>query len=413
LAESFTAGIAGGSFLTKPMYWLFNNFLTNNDHILPTWWAYSIALGLFFIALPFSRYMHIPTEALLILFRNAGLKVTRPRKGFAEAEIYSCSSCGLCIDACPMNAQKKNLKYSSVYFIRFLRRHNTKKINEIANKCLMCGKCVELCPVGINSCAIKQAQRGTVTNNIKHNYTYLNNIEYAKQPKEEKILYFAGCMTHLTPSISNNLESILAKAKCNYVFADKDGGICCGRPLKLSGREEAAKELIAKNTQMILESGCSTLLLSCPICLKVFKEDYNLKGIKILHHTQFINNLLKERRIEVSKNMQSVVYHHPCDLGRGCGIYNEPLNILEQISEIKHAEKEGKESICCGGSLGSLTLNYADRVKITQSSLQALTINNPDKIVTACPLCLKTFSDQSKTSVEDIAQIVNENIKHN
>ncbi len=117
LAESFTAGISGGSFLTKPMYLLFNNFLSNNMHILPTWWAYSIVLGLFFLAMPFSRYMHIPTEAFLIVLRNAGLKVTKPRKGFAEAEIYSCSSCGLCIDACPMNVQKKNLKSSTQLLI--------------------------------------------------------------------------------------------------------------------------------------------------------------------------------------------------------------------------------------------------------------------------------------------------------
>ena len=36
LAESFTAGIAGGSFLTRPMYWLFSNFLSDTYHILPT-----------------------------------------------------------------------------------------------------------------------------------------------------------------------------------------------------------------------------------------------------------------------------------------------------------------------------------------------------------------------------------------
>ncbi|MBR7156961.1 MAG: hypothetical protein IKD16_01030 [Bacteroidales bacterium] len=74
-------------------------------------------------------------------------------------------------------------------------------------------------------------------------------------------------------------------------------------------------------------------------------------------------------------------------------------------------QKEKKESICCGGSLGSLTLSYQDRVKITQESLKALTWQNPDKVVTACPLCLKTFSDQSTTPVVDIAQAVVENLK--
>ncbi len=414
LAESFTAGIAGGSFLTKPMYWLFNNFLSNDMHILPTWWAYSTAIGLFMLALPFSRYMHIPTEAFLILLRNAGLKVTKPRKGFAEAEIYSCSSCGICIDACPMNIQKKNLPFSSVYFMRFLRRNNIKKMNQIADKCLMCGKCVALCPVGVESCGIKRAQRAIVYNDVKHDYTYLHQAHHTPDNTSSgdngKVLYFAGCMTHLTPSIIKNLTGIFELSGTEYVFADKDGGVCCGRPLILAGREDAAKEVIARNSQMIQESGCRKVVLSCPICLKVLKEEYNLKGIELLHHTQFINSLIEEGKIKVKRGNESLVYHNPCELGRGCGIYKEPLNVLQQLGELKKAEKEGKESICCGGSLGSLTLSYEDRGKITQGSLNALTVNNPDKIITACPLCLKTFADKSSRPVVDIAQIVNENI---
>ena len=446
LAESFTAGIAGGSFLTKPMHWLFANFLSNDLHILPTWWAYSTALGVFFLALPFSRYMHIPTEAFLIMLRNAGIKATHPRRGFAEAEIYSCSSCGICIDACPMNVQKKNLKFSSVYMIRFLRRRNAKKTKEIADKCLMCGKCVALCPVGVDSCNLKRAHRTTENNNIQYDYSYLsaakhpangntatplqaasqaaisqencNNEQAAvdqtnnapTSQKEDKILYFAGCMTHLTPSILKSMVEIFELSGSKYVFADKEGGVCCGRPLILAGRKDAANEVIARNTQLIQGSGCNKVVLSCPICLKVLKEEYRLQGIELLHHTQFIDSLLKEGKIKVKNNGESMVYHNPCELGRGCGIYREPLNVLEQIGELRKAEKEGKESICCGGSLGSLTLTYDERAKITQGSLNALTINNPGKIVTACPLCLKTFADKSSVPVEDIAKIVRDNI---
>jgi Fe-S oxidoreductase len=441
LAESFTAGIAGGSFLTKPMNWLFANFLSNDLHILPTWWAYSTALGVFFLALPFSRYMHIPTEAFLIMLRNAGIKATHPRRGFAEAEIYSCSSCGICIDACPMNVQKKNLKFSSVYMIRFLRRRNAKKTKEIADKCLMCGKCVALCPVGVDSCNLKRAHRATENNNIQYDYSYLSAAKHpaphntptstqatsmqetsspaattedscnvAQAQKEDKILYFAGCMTHLTPSILKSMVEIFELSGSKYVFADKDGGVCCGRPLILVGRKDAANEVIARNTQLIQGSGCNKVVLSCPICLKVLKEEYRLQGIELLHHTQFIDSLIKEGKIKVKNNGESMVYHNPCELGRGCGIYREPLNVLEQIGELRKAGKEGKESICCGGSLGSLTLTYDERAKITQGSLNALTINNPGKIVTACPLCLKTFVDKSSVPVEDIAKIVRDNI---
>lgn len=218
-------------------------------------------------------------------------------------------------------------------------------------------------------------------------------------------------MTHLTPAIIRSMTSIFETVKEKYVFADKEGGICCGRPLILAGRTDAAKEVIEKNRELVRSSGCKTIVLSCPICMKVFKEEYNLQGVTILHHTQYINNLILQGRLKLNKSEESFVYHDPCELGRGCNIYNEPRNVISAIGELKKADKEKDKSICCGGSLGSLTLDYADRTQITRESLQALTIENPDKIVTACPLCLKTFGDQSDTPVIDIAQAVADNIK--
>ena len=80
LAEGFTADISGGSFLTKSLNVVLHSFLSDSMNMLPTWWAYSIALGIFMCVLPFSRYMHIPAEILLIPMRNAGIKISSARK---------------------------------------------------------------------------------------------------------------------------------------------------------------------------------------------------------------------------------------------------------------------------------------------------------------------------------------------
>ena len=403
---------------------------------MPVWWMYSICLGLFFAAMPFSRYMHILTEVLWILLRNAGIQPSHPRKGVAEAEIYACSSCGLCLDACPMNVQKKNLKYSSVYFIRFLRRHNEKKINAIADKCLMCDKCHALCPVGVDAPALRRAQRATVNDSLAYNYSYLqrcepavkvnvgvNAVEVNAAPPAPEVMYFAGCMSHLTPRIIKSVEKVFKAASVDYVFADRDGGICCGRPLMLAGKTSAARETIAANRKMILDSGCKTLVLSCPICYKIFKDEYDLKGIEILHYTQYIKRLVEQGRLKLSACDERIVYHDPCELGRGCGVYEEPRNVLSQVGNLVKAAKEGDESICCGGSLGSLTLDSRDRAKITESSLMNLVVNKPQTIVTACPLCLMTFSgpaldvvagntceEGTSVKVKDFAEVVSQHL---
>lgn len=408
LAEGFTAGISGGSFLTKSVWLLFSNFLSNDYHILPTWWAYSIALGTFFFCLPFTRYMHIPTEIFFITLKNAGIKSWHPRKGYALAEIYSCSSCGMCIDACPMNAQKKNLKYSSVYFIRFLRRRNRRKMEEIADKCLQCGKCVAVCPVEVDSCRLKLLSRERHRDGkIKADYTYLqsvNTVESAE--KRPKVLYYAGCMSQLTPSIGKAMGSLLDKASVEWSPMDKDGGICCGRPLILSGRREEAQAMIQRNTELILASGADTLLVTCPICFKVFREEYNLPGIRVVHHSQYLNELVKSGALKVEKDDIRMVYHDPCELGRGCGIYEEPRELLSKVCELVPAGHERDESICCGGSVGSITLSHEERVHITDAAVEDLMTNHPQEIVTACPLCLKTFSPRSARKVRDLAEVI-------
>lgn len=412
LAESFTAGISGGSFLTKPMYWLFSNFLSDTYHIIPTWWVYSSVLGVFFLLLPFTRYMHIPTEAFYIILRNAGIKASHYRKGYTTAEIYSCSNCGMCIDACPMVVEKKNTRFVTVYFNRFLRRRNYRKCSEIADKCLMCGKCVAVCPVGIDSCNLKMQLREQreYPGNISQ-YKYLETLPQV-EPAAGKVLYYGGCMTQLTPIISKSLTQILTKGGIDFQYMDRDGGICCGRPMLLAGKKEQAKKIIENNTRLILESGCSTLLVSCPICYKVFRENYTLPGIKVIHYTEYIHQLIQEGKIVVNSTKdEKIVYHDPCELGRRCKIYEEPRTVLSQIAQVVEAEKHHDESVCCGGSLGSLTLSYDDRKDITYYSLKNLQFNSPEKIVTACPLCMKSYSSLSDIPVVDFAQIVSENIK--
>jgi Fe-S oxidoreductase len=406
LAESFTADISGGSFLTKSINYLVHGFVANPDNALPIWWGYSIALGVFLFALPFSRYMHIPTEILLIFLRNAGIKATSFRNGYAEAEIYSCSRCGICIDACPMGVNLGDIKFSTVYTIRLLRKRENAL--EGAEKCLMCNKCVEVCPVGINSTQLKLLYRQTFNDTGDHDFSYLP-IQNIKR-NQEKILYYAGCMTHLAPAIYLSLFKILKKAGIEYNFMDADGSICCGRPLMLSGDFKGASQLIDKNKDIILNSGCTTLLLSCPICYKVFREEYNLQGIEIAHHSLYINDLLNSGKIKVDRVNESFVFHDPCELGRGSNIYDEPRELLSSIGILKDSPEEKGESICCGGSIGTLTMPFERRKRITEHSLSMLYTNNPDALVTACPLCLKTFSPVNSKRTADIAQVVSEHL---
>ena len=399
LAESFTSGISGGSFLTRGFGMVFESFVANEALILPTWWAYSIALGVFFFALPVSRYMHIPTEMLLIVLRNAGIKSKETHAGYGNIELYSCSRCGICIDACQMSSAARLDRKTTVYFMRMLRSQKG-DIEAAAQQCMMCGRCIQACPVGIDSCRLKQ--------NVRRSESFYSPAQYQYFPPTETIradvLYFAGCMTHLTPAISRAMQTIFERADVNYRFMDEDGGICCGRPMMLLGQEKSASLMVEKNTDIILQSNAGLLVTSCPVCYKIFNDKYDLP-IPVMHHSQYIEQLMDKGAVTVHHTGLSAVYHDPCDLGRNSGIYNPPRQALRQMTNLLDSRYEREEGLCCGASAGNALLTNDQRRKIAGDALKKLTEEKPDVLVTACPLCKKTFAGAGSQRVEDIAQV--------
>jgi len=399
-AESATCGIHGtGGFLTGTVGAAMAAVLPLDVIEYPLWWAYSIDLCIFFLCLPFSRYMHIPTEMLLIFFRNWGIKLKPDNPILEEVMILSCPRCGICIDRCQLNTNLGNHDTQAVYFLQRIR--NGEVHTAQAKNCLMCGRCESVCPVGIDLNAIRLRHRQNFT--PKEVVLPYEN----KEAKRVDVVYFTGCMGHLVPKTKDAMVKILNASGDKYWFMDADGGICCGRPMKLAGQTDAAEKLMQKNRQSIIDSGARTLVTSCPICYKVFKEDYNL-DIEILHHTEYIDRLIANGRIKVGKRDISVTYHDPCELGRGSGIYKQPRSVIQNVATLKAITDECKHSLCCGGSLANITLTSDEKRKIAEQTMHTLTANHPDVVATACPLCKKTFDRTHIAPVADVAELVAE-----
>lgn len=400
LAESTSAVLLNnGSFLTNTT----GNFLFNPQFAslvnYPLWTAYSVSLGFFFIALPYSRYMHIPTEVLLIIFRNAGIKLKKRTNTYTEVQIYSCSRCGLCLDNCQMsNAGIKNSQ--SVYLLKSIRNNDLN--DEQLFNCLLCGKCQVDCPVGIDINDLRITQRIESTLQYNSSYDYL---ETGTTPNTD-VVYFAGCMTHLTPGIIHAMQQIFDLTGERYWFFDKEKAPCCGRPLILAGQYDAASKLIENNTQQILASGAKKLVVSCPICYKVFKEDYHLHNIEIIFHADYILRLVKTQKLHPFKNNERLIYHDPCELGRGTGMYDIPRELISKTGQLIPIKNEKQSSLCCGGSLGNLKIKQDERSQIRDYAVNEYLNYTPDYLVTACPLCKKTFARNRNIEVVDIAEIV-------
>ncbi|MEG1910004.1 MAG: (Fe-S)-binding protein, partial [Bacteroidales bacterium] len=151
--------------------------------------------------------------------------------------------------------------------------------------------------------------------------------------------------------------------------------------------------------------------VSCTICYQSFKKEYGLK-INILHHSQYIQQLLDSGKIQVNKSASKVSYHDPCELGRACGEYEASRKVLAHCASLIEAPKNKKDSLCCGYNLGDAVLDLSDQMKVRDAALKNLLTFNPDSIVTACPMCKKAFMHGNKQKVQDLAEIVAENLLH-
>jgi Fe-S oxidoreductase len=408
LAESFTSAVyGGGDFLTGSVGNLLGSILPASDLYYPAWWSYSLSLGVFFTALPFSRYMHIPTEVVLIFSRHFGLAESTERTSLTEIEINSCSRCGICLDTCQLSFAAGVQNIQSSYQLKSIRYNNIQPKESF--NCLMCGRCDSACPVGINISSIRMITRNELNGRTP-------DPSFVQQPllhaHKADVIYFAGCMTHQTPAIKKAMLSVLAGAGINYWFMDEWGGLCCGRPMMLAGHKEQAEIMIEKNRRMIIDSGAKTMVTSCPICYKIFAKEYNL-NIRIMHHTQYLLELADSRQIKLEPIAGNAVYHDPCELSRDIRIYDEPRKLLNKMLSIIPGEYEKDNTLCCGNSVANFSAGNDVRLAVTRDAYQKLNASKAQYLVTSCPMCKKAFEKVSDIPVKDIAEMVSRSILKN
>lgn len=410
IAESVTNGVRGshsfltgnfGEFLMEHLGW--NTMVTIAPY---TWWFYSLVLAVFFVSMPFSRYMHIFTEIPLIFMRRYKLRSSeKHQKSFDHFQIEACSRCGICVDPCQLQSSGAGCdNVQSVYFLRD-RRYNMLD-PKVADNCLMCGRCEVQCPVGIELNTLRlnsRAKRANIPAEAQSRYNYLHGVD--SSAGDGTVGYFAGCMTLLTPKILRSMEKIFEQSGDNVWYADRDGGVCCGRPLKLSGEIDAARKMMDFNRELFVKHGVKTLVTSCPICLRVFKEDYELRGIEVLHHSEYILRLIDAGKLKVEKSDLTFTYHDPCELGRGCGIYDEPREVISHCGTLVEMAENREHAMCCGDSLANIEIADESVKKIESQVGSACKATGADVVVTSCPLCKKALARGGAGDVRDISEI--------
>jgi len=171
--------------------------------------------------------------------------------------------------------------------------------------------------------------------------------------------------------------------------------------------------LARKNIDLILATGAKTVITGCPYCSRTFKNkpqyaELKEKGINVVHITQFLKDY--EFGVETDKR---VTYHDPCDLGRHCGIYEEPREIILKIApnfvEMPHNRAD---ALCCGAGGGVRGAYPKNSIAMARRRLEEVEEVGAEVMLTECNSCLHNFSNaklrKQEFKIYNITQFINE-----
>ena len=353
-----------------------------------------------------------------------------------EEKIYSCMRCGFCRSTCPILLKRDMEETFSprgrILLIRGLMSNELDPSTRLVEKiysCTTCRHCYSTCPPRLEIDRIVEATRNqlvklgvappkahrAITSKIESENNPFGEPKNARArwleseesvlPEKAEVLYWAGCMaSYRTQATARATVRILKHAGVNFTILGKEEG-CCGSFLLRTGQRDVVENKYAKvNVAKIADRGAKTVVTACAGCFRTFHDEYpEMLGtlpFEVLHVSQYLEGLVKARRIGFSKELtMKVTYHDPCHLGRHLSIYEPPRNVMNAIPGIVFSEmvKSHEESRCCGagGGFRSAFPELSVLVAMDRLKLDVLP-TSVDAVVTACPFCVKNFEDAVK-----------------
>ena len=384
-------------------------------------------------------------------------------------DAYACIQCSRCQDACPAYETGKELSPSALeinkrYFInsnaRSLIQGEAKEIpltdwmltEEAAWSCTTCGFCVEVCPVGNEPMLdILRARQDLVMMESKfpkdamETFDKIENygnpwglspqdrekwmdgrdVPLIREKKEADVLYWAGCSGAYDTrgkEISQSVVDVLNKAGVDFASLGNEE-TCTGDSARRIGNEYLFQMMATKNMETFEKYKFKKIVTQCPHCLTTLKNDYSELGanLDVVHHSQYISDLIKDGKIEPEPWMDDdVTYHDPCYLGRHSGEYDAPRDVIQSImrdGKLVEMEQNKKESFCCGAGGGNMWYEIKTGERINKNRFNQAVETKAKTVAAACNFCnimledgMKVTENDQDMQVLDIAEMVSKGL---
>ncbi len=384
---------------------------------------------------------------------------------------YTCTECGRCDSVCPANLTGKHLSPRKI--IVDTRRRTMEKAPLLAGgmkaedeseifahtlvdqfisedelwACTTCLACVHECPVMIEHVdEIIDLRRGLVLNesrfppelrstfdNLERNYTpwgfsHSSRADWAEGmdiPRmsdggEVDVLFWVGCAGAYDArykKVTQAFSKLMKFAGVKFAILGLEEK-CNGDAARRMGNEYLAQTLIAENVETLNRYAVKKIVTTCPHCFHSLKNEYPQFGgtYEVVHHTDYLLELLKAGKISVSKpRPATMTFHDSCYLARYNGVIDSPRAILHSIPQVSVTEmpRSKDKGLCCGAGGGRMWMEEKEGKRINIERTEEALSTNAGAIGTACPFCMTMITDgvkakgaSERVEVKDVAELL-------
>lgn len=389
----------------------------------------------------------------------------------------SCVHCGLCAAACHFHVTTGEAKYTPIYKLEPFRRAYRREASPFAplvralglvkkpdiadlqhwqellyDSCNMCGRCTLACPMGIDIAElVKEARHGM--------------FKAGLVPQRLALMDRAARQWGSTATPGEDLPDILAEAArthgvdipCDLAAADilvtaapaelgehnkaladaakilhrtgaswtmHQGGFDASNIGFNNGDLELQERLTRALVDTALKIGATTILL--PECGHAYGaarwEAAQWYGqalpVRIIHMTEFLDELIASGRIRVNKIGATATFHDPCQIVRRGGLEAAARRVLTALGfELIELQDHGLTGYCCGGGGGVVSNQRAAplRHKVFELKKQQIEATGAAHFVTSCGQCRITFEMGARNAhwdkpTESLLELVADNL---
>ncbi|MEF2277867.1 heterodisulfide reductase-related iron-sulfur binding cluster [Deinococcus sp. YIM 134068] len=351
---------------------------------------------------------------------ESGASTAHPLLEFAinEESVWACTTCGACMQVCPVQDEQ-------MLDIIDIRRHQVMVAGEFPPQLQTAFRGMERAS---NPWGIARDKRMEWAEGLR--------VPTIDENPEPDVIYWVGCAASYDPGaqkVARSFVQLLDRAGVNYAVLGKKEA-CTGDSARRSGNEFLFQSLAQENVETLNSVRPRLIVATCPHCMNAIGNEYRQLGgdYEVMHHTQYLENLVTAGRLPLAQLEQSVTYHDPCYLGRHNGVYDAPRTLITRMAgEVLELERARDNSFCCGAGGAQFWKEEEEgrervsdnRFREIQARLDGATqavaeYEQTGKVVAVgCPFCksmMNSTPEKAKRDdivVKDVAELMLESVR--